>query len=240
MPRDEETDRLSDRIRYEHIVTAARDLALMTNGHTRADLDSDMMLRKSYRSCDSGDRRGGRSNDGWRPFSCSVFAMGQHRSDAPHHGSRLLGSRFKSSLERGDATCAGTSRACRAGNCQTSAAARRKPLGNRFFEKGKTMAKKKTDTRNAAMNKRIKARDAVTLSKIVDLADTVSSNAFKAKEISVAIPTRSRSNTIWNKKQRILQMGDAQANPRAFQSQSGQAVHADAPARQHHQGVHRR
>jgi DNA topoisomerase-6 subunit A len=78
------------------------------------------------------------------------------------------------------------------------------------------MAKKKDDTRNAAMNKRIKARDTVTLKKIVNLADDVATNAFKGRDIEVAIPTRSRSNTIWNKKQRILQMGDAKQTRELF------------------------
>src|ERR1041385_1003820 len=64
---------------------------------------------------------------------------------------------------------------------------------------------KKTGT----VNKRVKARDKATLGKIVDLADNVSSAAFKGKEIAVAIPVRTRSNTLWNRKRGILQMGDA-------------------------------
>lgn len=75
------------------------------------------------------------------------------------------------------------------------------------------MAKRKT---SAAVNKRTKERDKVTLGKIVDLADNVSSAAFKGRDISVAIPTRSRSNTIWNKKRGILQMGDAAADRELF------------------------
>src|ERR1043166_6890095 len=78
------------------------------------------------------------------------------------------------------------------------------------------MAKKKTDNRNAAMNKRIKERDAVTLAKIVGLADTVTDDAFKARDITVSIPTRSRSTPRWNKKQRILQMGDAKQTRELF------------------------
>ncbi len=57
------------------------------------------------------------------------------------------------------------------------------------------------------VNKRIKARDKVTLGKIVGLADEVSSCALRGREISLDIPTRTRSNTIWNKKRGILQMG---------------------------------
>jgi DNA topoisomerase-6 subunit A len=75
------------------------------------------------------------------------------------------------------------------------------------------MAKKKPAT---AMSKRIRERDKVTLGKIVNLADGVSSSAFKGRDIAVAIPTRSRSNTIWNKKRGILQMGDASADRELF------------------------
>src|SRR5271154_6838366 len=79
------------------------------------------------------------------------------------------------------------------------------------------MAKKaKTETRSAAVLKRIRERDAHTLSKIVTLADDVAKSALKSKDIAVAIPTRSRSNTIWNKKKGILQMGDAKQSRELF------------------------
>lgn len=68
------------------------------------------------------------------------------------------------------------------------------------------MAKKKS---TSAVNKRMKARDKVTLGKIVELADDVAGNAFRGREISLDIPTRTRSNTIWNKNRGILQMGNA-------------------------------
>jgi DNA topoisomerase-6 subunit A len=76
------------------------------------------------------------------------------------------------------------------------------------------MAKKKTGT----INKRIKERDKVTLGKIVGLADDVATNAFKKRggDISIDIPLRTRSNTIWNKRQGILQMGDATAGRELF------------------------
>jgi DNA topoisomerase-6 subunit A len=77
------------------------------------------------------------------------------------------------------------------------------------------MAKKKSSSSSAA-SKRIKERDKVTMKKIVGLADDVSGSAFKGRDISVAIPTRSRSNTIWNKRQGILQMGDASADRELF------------------------
>src|SRR5213596_3803683 len=78
------------------------------------------------------------------------------------------------------------------------------------------MAKKKSDTTRAGLNKRIKERDKVTMHKIVDLADGVAKAAFKGGDISVAIPQRTRSNTLWNKKERILQMGAAKATRELF------------------------
>jgi DNA topoisomerase-6 subunit A len=65
-------------------------------------------------------------------------------------------------------------------------------------------------------NKRLKARDKVTLGKIVNLADNIASSAFKKKDISLDIPLRTRSNTNWNKKSRILEMGDATSERELF------------------------
>jgi DNA topoisomerase-6 subunit A len=79
------------------------------------------------------------------------------------------------------------------------------------------MAKKKSTKATATgVNKRIKERDKVTKEKIVDLADDVASCAFKGRDICLAIPTRTRSNTIWNRKRGILQMGDAKAQRELF------------------------
>src|SRR5690349_7622487 len=79
------------------------------------------------------------------------------------------------------------------------------------------MAKKKTTTGSAdRVNKRIRERDKVTLGKVVDLADNVATSAFKGRDIALAIPTRTRSNTLWNKKRGILQMGDAKASRELF------------------------
>jgi DNA topoisomerase-6 subunit A len=79
------------------------------------------------------------------------------------------------------------------------------------------MAKKKTESKSVdRVNKRIRERDKVTLGKIVNLADDVSKCAFKGNDICLPIPTRTRSNTIWNKKRGILQMGDAKANRELF------------------------
>src|SRR4051812_30898012 len=80
------------------------------------------------------------------------------------------------------------------------------------------MAKKKATTTGSAdrVNKRIRERDKVTLSKVVDLADNVATSAFKGRDIALPIPQRTRSNTLWNKKRGILQMGDAKANRELF------------------------
>jgi DNA topoisomerase-6 subunit A len=75
------------------------------------------------------------------------------------------------------------------------------------------MAKK---TKSTGSSKRIKERDKVTLGKIVELADDVATSAFKGRDISVEIPQRTRSNTLWNKRQRILQMGDGKATRELF------------------------
>ncbi|MGN6627021.1 MAG: DNA topoisomerase IV subunit A [Tepidisphaeraceae bacterium] len=61
-----------------------------------------------------------------------------------------------------------------------------------------------------------KDRDKVTLEKIVGLANEVSTKALSGREPLVQIPTRTRSNTLWNKKRGILQMGDAKAERTLF------------------------
>src|SRR5687768_161924 len=66
------------------------------------------------------------------------------------------------------------------------------------------------------VNKRIKERDRVTKEKIVDLADDVATCAFRGRDICLAIPTRTRSNTLWNRKRGILQMGEAKAQRELF------------------------
>ena len=74
----------------------------------------------------------------------------------------------------------------------------------------------KQNTNKPSASRRAKERDKATLAKIVDLADSVASSAFKGRDIAVAIPTRTRSNTIWNRKRGILQMGDAKATRELF------------------------
>jgi DNA topoisomerase-6 subunit A len=80
------------------------------------------------------------------------------------------------------------------------------------------MAKKTTENTKSEsrVNKRIRERDKATLGKIVNLADGVAKAAFKGGDIAVEIPQRTRSNTLWNKKQRILQMGDGKATRELF------------------------
>src|SRR5262245_65125759 len=78
------------------------------------------------------------------------------------------------------------------------------------------MAKKKTSKSASGLNKRIKERDKVTMSKIVELADDVAGCAFRGRDVCIDIPTRTRSNTIWNKKRGILQMGNAKATRELF------------------------
>lgn len=56
---------------------------------------------------------------------------------------------------------------------------------------------------------RIKERDERTLRKIEGLAERVVKASLSGKEPSIDIPTRSKSNTIWNKKRGILEMGDS-------------------------------
>ncbi len=60
-----------------------------------------------------------------------------------------------------------------------------------------------------ASSSRMKERDKKTLGKITALAGYVAKTAHRGGEIAVDIPTRTRTNTIWDKKKGILQMGDA-------------------------------
>lgn len=61
----------------------------------------------------------------------------------------------------------------------------------------------------SAISGRLKERDKRTLSKLVELATEVTTNAYKGREPKIDIPTRAKSNTNWNKKRGILEMGDA-------------------------------
>jgi DNA topoisomerase-6 subunit A len=72
------------------------------------------------------------------------------------------------------------------------------------------MAKGKTGTRS------LKERDAATTKKIVDLVSDVARKSLGGKEPKLDIPTRTKSNTIWNKKRGILEMGDGVAERPLF------------------------
>ena len=79
------------------------------------------------------------------------------------------------------------------------------------------MAKKSTASAPAAKSRAsMKGRDVETEKKIRKLADEVSSTVLSSRDPAIAIPTRSRSNTIWNKKRGILEMGDATQERQLF------------------------
>jgi DNA topoisomerase-6 subunit A len=80
------------------------------------------------------------------------------------------------------------------------------------------MAKKTgtTPTVRGVVSKATKERDARTLKKIESLASDVATRALKGKEPVVLIPTRAKSNTLWNKKRGILEMGDAKQERELF------------------------
>lgn len=79
------------------------------------------------------------------------------------------------------------------------------------------MARKQTESsKSRGSSARVKERDKATLGKIVNLADDVAASAFKGKDIALPIPLRTRSNTVWNKKRGILQMGEAKASRELF------------------------
>jgi DNA topoisomerase-6 subunit A len=73
-----------------------------------------------------------------------------------------------------------------------------------------------TSARAKGVAARIKERDARTLGKITELAESVATRAMKGVEPTIAIPARTRSNTIWNKKRKILEMGDAASDRELF------------------------
>lgn len=80
------------------------------------------------------------------------------------------------------------------------------------------MARKpaKTPSTRITRNTKLKDRDSKTLSKIVSFADDVAGRTFKGKDPTLEIPLRTRSNTNWNRKRRILEMGDATAQRELF------------------------
>ncbi len=75
------------------------------------------------------------------------------------------------------------------------------------------MAKKRDAGRRPAT---MAERDKKTAAAIDTLADGVVKSALAGREPRLAIPTRSRSNTIWNKSRGILQMGPAEQERQLF------------------------
>ncbi|MFM8731578.1 MAG: DNA topoisomerase VI, partial [Phycisphaerales bacterium] len=69
------------------------------------------------------------------------------------------------------------------------------------------MARKKTP----AAARSLKERDAATTKKIVDLVSGVAKSSLAGREPMIEIPTRTKSNTVWNRKRGILEMGPATA-----------------------------
>ncbi|MFM7259559.1 MAG: DNA topoisomerase VI, partial [bacterium] len=63
---------------------------------------------------------------------------------------------------------------------------------------------------------KVKERDAATQRKILALAEEIVRRSLGGKEPIVQIPTRTKSNTIWNRKKGILEMGDATAERPLF------------------------
>ena len=67
----------------------------------------------------------------------------------------------------------------------------------------------KPATRSKTRAKTAKApRDAVTADKIVDLAQSVVAAAAKKKDPAIRVPMRTLSNANYNRKRRIIEMGD--------------------------------
>jgi DNA topoisomerase-6 subunit A len=77
-----------------------------------------------------------------------------------------------------------------------------------------TMAKKTGSTDGA--RRRIKERDDRTGKKILDLAHGVVKKSYAGKDPVIDIPTRAKSNTIWDRKAKILRMGEAFAQRELF------------------------
>ncbi|MCU0688505.1 MAG: DNA topoisomerase IV subunit A [Phycisphaerales bacterium] len=71
------------------------------------------------------------------------------------------------------------------------------------------MAKKSGSTVEKKPPSSMSKRDAETLKNIQNLASDVVTSSYKQKDPLVEVPTRTLSNTVWNKKDKILTMGDA-------------------------------
>ena len=79
------------------------------------------------------------------------------------------------------------------------------------------MAKKTTEQGGGrGPTARMKERDVATQKKILTLAEEIAQRSLKGREPVVEIPMRTKSNTIWNKKKGILEMGDGTAERPLF------------------------
>lgn len=80
----------------------------------------------------------------------------------------------------------------------------------------KTDSKRPEASSGSRTNARVKARDVETKRKLVNLADDFVTKVMAGGEPKIEIPTRARSNTLWNKKRGILEMGDARQERQLF------------------------
>ncbi|MFN9993428.1 MAG: DNA topoisomerase IV subunit A [Phycisphaerales bacterium] len=78
------------------------------------------------------------------------------------------------------------------------------------------MAKKAKSENTSRINERIKKRDAETKKKLGALAEMVVKKAVGMKDPTIDIPTRTKSNTIWDRRAGILKMGDGTATRELF------------------------
>jgi DNA topoisomerase-6 subunit A len=79
------------------------------------------------------------------------------------------------------------------------------------------MAKKKRKTKGVHLPRpSVKDRDAETRRKLVGLARSVVEAGLNGQEPTITVPTRSASNTKWNKSRRILEMGEAAQSRQLF------------------------
>jgi DNA topoisomerase-6 subunit A len=82
-------------------------------------------------------------------------------------------------------------------------------------ERRSTIMAKKTGSTDGA-RRRIKERDDRTGRKILELAQGVVKKSYAGKDPVIDIPTRAKSNTIWDRKAGILRMGEAFAERELF------------------------
>ncbi len=82
--------------------------------------------------------------------------------------------------------------------------------------KGSRKKQPSSTTSSTSPRAPLSPRDARTLGKITGLADEVSKKALSGREPKLEIPTRTKSNTIWDRKKGILQMGDATGERELF------------------------